>query len=100
MLQTFDRTKWVENSFDEKARELFNATTPVAVLREHYPYCGIVQRTIPTYGIKAGTVLQYVRTLYEPNMYPIEAIIGVQGEPSEKPRRLRLQSAELLICEV
>lgn len=100
MLKTFDRTKWGENQFDERARALFNATTPVTVLREHYPYCGIVTKALPIYGLKPGAVLQYARTLEEPNLYPIEAIVGVEGEPADKPRRLRFQSVELQICEV
>lgn len=102
MLKTFDRTLWVEDPLQEKAREHINGYTSETTLRELYPFSCVITKDVRSYNLKAGQVLQYARTLYEPNMYPVECVIGVVGEPhpTDKPKRLRLHSTEVLVCEV
>lgn len=102
MLKTFNRSDWIECPIQEKVREHMTRETSPHTLREHYPYRGYATQDIPTYGLKKGMVLQYVRVLHAPNYYPIEAIIGVQGEPvgyTGAPKRLRMQSGEFQVCE-
>ena len=101
MLKTFDRTFWVEDPVLEKSREHISSVTPAVVLRDLYPFSCVLTKDVRSYNLKAGQVLQYARTLHEPNMYPVECVIGVQGEThGDKPKRLRLHSTEVLVCEV
>lgn len=101
MLTSFDRTTWKEDPTEEHARDQMNLTTPEAELRKHFPYKGVVKMNLRAYGIPKGAVLNYVRTRQELGFYPMQAIIGVQGETQwgVHPRRLYISSDEVQLVE-
>ncbi len=101
MLETFDRSHWVEEPGLELKLQRIDSQTSPDELRKHYPYCGIVLKTVGTYGYPQGHRLEYVRLLHYPSTFPIEAVVGVQGDELGKaPRRLKFNSMEVQVCEV
>jgi len=96
MLDSFDRSTWVENVSDELERDRITVTTDESIVRKHYPYKVIIRKNNPAYKLVKGDIISYARVKHVPQYFPIEAITYNGTKPLKK---LHLNSEEAQLIE-